>query len=80
MALYHNDMAKDNCTLFPEGTWSHCCARHDRRYENTRISKLQADKLLFRCVKKESLLIAIAMFSGVTLFGYYWYCKAQHDS
>jgi len=38
------------CTFFPDGSWSNCCARHDRRYANNRLTRRQADKLLFRCV------------------------------
>ena len=65
---------KDNCTLFPEGSWSLCCARHDRRYENKRLTRLEADILLYRCVKHKSNLInAAIMFSGVRLFGWYFY-------
>ena len=74
-------MTKDNCTLFPEGNWTDCCAMHDRRYSNNRLSKYQADKLLFRCVKhKSSIVIAAIMFTGVTLFGHYNYWKAQKES
>ena len=71
----------NNCTLFPEGNWTECCARHDRRYENKRLSKYQADKLLYRCVKRKSnIAVASIMFIGVTLFGHYNYWKAQHES
>jgi len=70
----------NNCTLFPDGTWSSCCARHDRRYENKRLTKYQADKLLYRCVAKKNKLIASVMFLGVTLFGHYWYKKANDEA
>ena len=69
---------KDHCTLFIEGTWTSCCERHDRRYENKRLTKYQADKLLFRCVRRNSnIVIAIIMFLGVTLFGHFNYALAQ---
>ncbi len=71
----------DNCTFFPEGTWSECCSFHDKRYSNTRIGKYQADILLFRCVKKRgNTVVASVMFIGVTVFGIYWYIKAQKDT
>ena len=69
---------KDYCTLFPEGNWSKCCALHDRRYENKRLTKYQADKLLFRCVRRKgNNIIASIMFAGVTIFGHYSYFKAK---
>ncbi len=69
----------DNCTLYPEGTWTECCARHDRRYENKRLSKWQADKLLYRCVKKKSSKVnAAIMWLGVTLFGWFAYYRATN--
>lgn len=70
---------KDHCTMFPEGNWSECCARHDRRYENKRLTRFQADKLLFRCVKrKSSIIIAAIMFMGVRLVGWYFYDNANN--
>lgn len=68
------------CTCFFNGTWKECCDRHDRRYENKRLTKYQADKLLFRCVRKKSnVVVASIMFAGVTLLGHYSYYKAQKD-
>lgn len=68
----------DHCTLWVEGTWSHCCKRHDRRYSNNRISRLQADVLLFRCVSKaKDVIMASIMFAGVRMFGSYFYNKAN---
>ena len=72
---------KDHCTLSPEGNWSMCCARHDRRYENKRLTRFQADKLLFRCVnRKSNVLIASIMFLGVRAFGWYFYKKAKRGN
>lgn len=51
----------NNCTLFSEGNWSECCARHDRRYENKRLYKYQADKLLYRCVKQKSNVVIVSI-------------------
>ncbi|MDD3443204.1 MAG: hypothetical protein PHW89_08070 [Sulfurimonas denitrificans] len=70
-------MAKDYCTLWFEGTWTHCCAMHDRRYANKRLTRKQADELLFRCVKRQSnIIMAYVMYAGVRAFGWYYYDKA----
>lgn len=67
-------MKKDYCTLWPEGNWSYCCKMHDRRYGNRRLSRLQADILLYRCVKrKHSKCMATIMFLGVRLGGWVSY-------
>ena len=69
---------KDNCTMWPEGNWSECCARHDKRYSRKALSKFKADILLYRCVKrKHSVLMAAIMFLGVTIFGHFYYNKGK---
>ena len=71
----------DHCTLSPDGNWAKCCARHDRRYENKRITRYQADKLLYRCIKrKANALIASIYFIGVRMFGWYYNDKANDPS
>ena len=68
----------DNCTAFPEGNWSSCCARHDRRYENKRLTRKQADELLYRCVRrKKNVVVASIMWAGVRTFGGWYYDKAN---
>lgn len=57
------------CTCFWDGSWSLCCKRHDRRYENTRLTRKQADTLLYRCVRRKNRFIAPIMYIGVRLFG-----------
>ena len=72
-------MGKNYCTAYPEGTWSSCCKLHDRRYLNKRLTKYQADKLLFRCVRRKSNIFnAAIMFIGVTVGGNWNYYKAQN--
>ena len=71
----------DNCTLFPDGTWSECCARHDRRYENKRLTQWQADNLLYRCAKRKgNVLVGSIMRIGVFILGWYYYRKANNDN
>jgi len=65
------------CTLYPDGEWSSCCCMHDRRYENKRINRAQADELLYRCVlRKSNKINATIMWIGVRAFGWYFYSKA----
>jgi len=67
------------CTLFPDGNWGTCCKRHDRRYENKRLTKRQADILLKRCVtRKAGWLIGIIIYIGVRLpISKWWWCNAK---
>jgi len=69
--------SSDGCTCWFDGSYVDVCNNHDKRYENKRISKWQADKLLFRGVRRKSnTLNAVVMWVGVTLFGWYPYYKA----
>ena len=75
-------MKEDHCTLFFEGSWSHCCKAHDIAYE-TQVDRTEADIELFNCVREsspESLtsLVAALMFIGVSLFGSRNYIKARN--
>lgn len=63
----------DGCTCWFDGNWKHCCDFHDRRYANQRLTRYQADKLLYRCVAKKSKPMALIMFIGVRLFGWIRY-------
>jgi len=64
--------------MFPEGNWGSCCKLHDRRYENKRLTRKQADELLYRCVvRKHSRFIATIMWLGVRMFGWYFYRRAN---
>ena len=87
------------CTMFPDlCLGKKCCFRHDKRWIKLRDSnskwselksKLKADILLYRCVKKQALkcdsfvrhiprLLGVIMFIGVnTPVGFYFYYKAQ---
>lgn len=71
-------MASDHCTLSPEGSWSDCCKLHDKRYDNKRITRKQADLLLFRCVRRKSnVFFASLMWAGARVGGWYYYDKAN---
>ena len=87
------------CTMFPDlCLGKKCCFRHDKRWIKLRNSnskwselksKLKADILLYRCVKKQALkcdsfvrhipiLLGVIMFIGVnTPVGFYFYWRAQ---
>ena len=60
--------------------WGHCAKCHDRRYENKRLNRKQADELLYRCVlKKSNRINATIMWIGVRMFGWYFYKKANNE-
>lgn len=63
----------DGCTCFFDGNWKECCDRHDKRYSNNRLTRKQADRLLYRCVAKKNKHIAFLMYLGVRLFGWLRY-------
>ena len=55
--------------------WSECAINHDKDYStsNVGITRLEADRKLYNCVKEKSKAIASIMFIGVRLFGkLYW--------
>jgi len=65
-------MVKDYCTAWFEGNWGHCCQAHDFHYSTmSTVSRFQADKYLYQCVKQKSKPIAILMFLGVRVLGWY---------
>ena len=71
----------DHCTFSPDGSWAECCARHDRRYENKRLNRSQADELLRRCIKRKSgnRVIGRTYWIGVRIFGWFFYDKAKEN-
>ena len=70
----------DGCTFFPDNLFgidlSDECAKHDNRYTNKRLTRKQADVLLYRSVAKKSRFVASIMYIGVRIFGAYFYKKA----
>lgn len=79
----------DHCTGWFEGWWSHCCEIHDSQYANS-INRYVSDVDLLKCVTNSypevlmnspelavviSGAIAVIMFAGVRLFGWYFYKK-----
>jgi hypothetical protein len=75
---------QNNCTLFPEGWWSHCCAAHDLNYGGL-VPRIVADETLMQCVVNSSphagwltlfsVFIGTTMYIGVRLFGASHYVK-----
>lgn len=83
-------METSYCTAFIEGWWSHCCQAHDDAYD-AQIGKAIADQQLRQCVAEAapewaaehpqladglSLVVSLVMFTGVSLFGRYFYKRA----
>ena len=58
--------------------WGECSKRHDNRYENIRLTRKQADELLYRCFKRKvNVVFAFVGYILVRLFGWYFYSEAQ---
>ncbi|NCN41613.1 hypothetical protein GW916_10255 [bacterium] len=62
----------DSCTLFPAGSWGHCCEAHDLEYwlGGTKQNRKNADLSFKQCVAESggSILAAI-MYLGVRMGG-----------
>lgn len=64
------------CTLFWDGDWGKCCQIHDLEY-GMLVNKLAADWHLFTCVGASNWLIALIMFAGVSIFGWFFYPRKK---
>lgn len=67
----------NSCTLFPDYNWDECCKFHDYQYLSKKVSRKEADKILYNCVKNKSKTIAYVMYAGVRLFGWYFWNKSK---
>lgn len=65
------DFRSDNCTLFPDGDYCHCCVEHDKDYYfgGTEKERRASDKRLYRCVKQKNKFVAGLMYLGVRIGG-----------
>ena len=52
----------DGCTLAPDGSWGSCCVIHDTALRDKDVSASQADKMLFRCMKKRSNIVMATLY------------------
>ena len=67
----------DGCTGWIDGVWRHCCDAHDIAYSSG-FDKFQTDLELAVCVAQTgNPIVAVLMFLGVTIFGWFWYLKAK---
>ena len=74
---YHTTCFIDSCCNY---NWGSCSKMHDRRYENKRLTRKQADELLYRCFKRKvNTVFAFIGYILVRLFGWYFYSKAQKE-
>lgn len=63
---------RNKCTCWFDGNWGECCEVHDIDYIHNpdNITRLEADKKLFNCVRKNGgIIMASIMFVGVRAFG-----------
>ena len=65
-------MAKDYCTLFPDGSWGNCCKQHDDDYTaGSGIKQKEADERLRYCLEQGGRpVVGFIMFWGLRLFGW----------
>lgn len=58
--------------------WGQCAILHDFNYDKQKISRSEADKRFYKCLKKNSYkVIVMIMYIGVRLFGWYFWNKAK---
>lgn len=60
--------------------WSSCARYHDVAYVKQDISRKEADKKLYNCVKEKCKVVAPIMYIGVRVFGWYFWNKAKGKS
>lgn len=73
----------DYCTLWFEGSWSHCCKTHDEDYllALSLVEKLSADLGLASCVAGTgNPLMAGLMFLGVSIPGIIAWAYVRYKS
>lgn len=71
---------QDNCTFFPEGEWTSCCANHDAAY-GVGYDRAKADADLRKCVVRcHRPITAWVMWLGVRAFGWYLYWLARRKN
>lgn len=66
---------KNYCTAFPDGEEGMCCKAHDIEYSTKgTLSRKEADKALYQCVKENGEPVKAAlMYVGVRAFGWLFY-------
>ena len=70
----------DHCTGWFEGTWAHCCKKHDDAYAAS-VDRLLADEALRACVDAAGHpVMALVMFVGVYVFGRFFYGVPQNKN
>lgn len=65
----------DGCTFVPDFDFGEtCCNRHDYHYRVHDVSRAQADRQLFRCIRQNGKPIIAGMYwVGVRIFGvFFW--------
>lgn len=70
------DLDNPGCTMWPEGSWHHCCVAHDYTYADggPLWVKIKADWELGLCVAETGHpVMGGAMFLGTLIFGFpFW--------
>jgi len=72
----------DGCTGVPDFDFgADCCGEHDFHYQQTDISRAEADKRLRQCIRKKGYIILPWVFwLGVRIFGRKYYRTKQNET
>ena len=77
---------RDHCTGVPDWDIWVCCEHHDRAYELKIVSRLEADRHLFRCILEHGCargqflryaVLASAYYVGVRACGWWFWKRAK---
>jgi hypothetical protein len=70
----------DGCTASPDLNFgSDCCGEHDYHYQDTDVSRAEADKRLRECIQKKGYIVLPWVYwLGVRIFGSRHYKKSRN--
>jgi hypothetical protein len=73
----------DGCTGVPDFWWRQCCDQHDKDYSEGVISRAEADKKFYKCLRGTAktlpgkIFVSFYYYAGVRIFGGKYYNKVQ---
>lgn len=67
--------SESKCNVFDARSTRSCCVEHDTAYQlgGQFVDRFKADNRLFKCLWKKNKVAAIFMYTGVRLFGTYYF-------
>ena len=80
LSYYARKMGSDGCTAAPDLNVRSCCEEHDYHYRTGDISRVQADKLLRKCMQQKGWLVMPWVYWVlVRTVGSFFYKKGLKD-